>query len=54
MRISRVGEITKDIIDAIDKICKKHSVTHSEYRKAIDFIGEAIDKGERPCYLMRS
>ena len=47
MSTSRVGKITKDIIDAIDKICKKHQVTHGEYRKAIDFIGEAIDKGER-------
>ena len=47
MSISRVGAITKDLVDAIDRICKKHQVTHSEYRKAIDFIGEAIDKGER-------
>ena len=47
MSISRVGEITKDIIDAIDGICKKHSITHGEYRRAIDFIGEAIDNGER-------
>ena len=47
MSTSRVGKITNDLISAIGDICKKHQITHSEYRKAIDFISQAIDQGER-------
>ena len=47
MSTNRVGNITNDLIEAVNEICKKHQVTHSEYRKAIDFFGEAIKKGEQ-------
>ena len=47
MSTTRLATVTTDLIEAIGDICKKHKVTHDEYRKAIDFLSEAIDQGER-------
>jgi len=47
MKNNRVGQITTDLIEAIGAVCVKHSVTHDEYRNAVDFVSQAIDAGER-------
>jgi len=44
---NRVASITSDLIDAVQDVCIKHAVTHTEYRAAIDFVSRAIDAGER-------
>ena len=45
MKNNRVGQITTDLIEAIGAVCVKHSVTHDEYRNAVDFVSQAIDAG---------
>jgi catechol 1,2-dioxygenase len=51
MNKSRVANITTDLINAVEEICIKHRVSHNEYRKAIDFLSQAIDAGERSLFF---
>ncbi len=47
MAESRAAAITRDLIKAFNDIVAKHNITHAEYRAGIDFIGEAVAKGEQ-------
>ncbi len=47
MSQDRVAAITQDLINAVIDVVAKHNITHAEYRSAIDFLGEAIEKGEQ-------
>jgi catechol 1,2-dioxygenase len=47
MAESRAAAVTRDLIQAVNDVVAKHKVTHAEYRAAIDFIGEAFEKGEQ-------
>ncbi len=43
---SRVGAITRDLVDAFQKIVAKHGITHEEYRAGVAFVNEAAEAGE--------
>ena len=47
MTESRVAGIVRDLIASFESVVRKHEITHAEYRAAIAFIDEAIEKGER-------
>tara|TARA_Y100000590_G_scaffold192828_1_gene219137 strand:- start:1946 stop:2692 length:747 start_codon:yes stop_codon:yes gene_type:complete len=46
MSDSRTALITRDFVAAINEIVRRHDITHDEYRSTIDFLTEAVSKGE--------
>ncbi len=46
MSESRVAAITHDLLEAFQRIVEKHNITQAEYRAAVEFIDEAVTKGE--------
>jgi len=46
MSESRVAAITQDLLEAFQRVVEKHSITQAEYRAGVEFINEAVSRGE--------